>query len=272
MPVRIPIVRLVLCSSLLAVPAASFASAITFAVGGNTTQASIQPTLDAFRLAIGGNNNLGNPGPLTSGRREINWDGGGAPPTASGTPFNGFQNNRGASFTTPGTGFLQAQPADLGDPTYATTFAAFSPVRVFTPVASNITDVTFFIPGTNGLSPAAVSAFGSIFSDVDQSTSTRLDFFGLNNELLTSLFAPLGTTSSQSFSFAGVLFNAGEQVFRVRITTGTTPLGSPEAPGSDLVVMDDFIFAEPHAVPEPATLALLGTGLLAVARARRRRT
>ena len=40
------------------------------------TAASIQSTVDAFRAALGGSNNGNNPGPLLSGRREINWDGG----------------------------------------------------------------------------------------------------------------------------------------------------------------------------------------------------
>ena len=34
-------------------------------------------TVDAFRTALGDPNNGNNPGPLASGRREINWDGGG---------------------------------------------------------------------------------------------------------------------------------------------------------------------------------------------------
>jgi len=36
--------------------------------------------------------------------------------------------------------------------------------------------------------------------------------------------------------------------------------------------MDDFVFAEPTAVPEPMTLALVGAGLVAERAARRRRT
>ena len=90
----------------------ALASSITFSAVGPSA-ASITPTVDAFRAAMGGVNNLNAPGPLADGRREINWDGGGAVTTQSATPFNGFQNNRGALFTTPGSGFLQATPAGL---------------------------------------------------------------------------------------------------------------------------------------------------------------
>ena len=41
------------------------------------TAAAIQNTVDAFRAALGDPNNGNNAGPLATGRREINWDGGG---------------------------------------------------------------------------------------------------------------------------------------------------------------------------------------------------
>ena len=66
----------------LAAPGTSKAGFITFSVGGNTTTASIQGTVDAFRAVVGNPNNGNAAGPLNSGRREINWDGGGARPDA----------------------------------------------------------------------------------------------------------------------------------------------------------------------------------------------
>jgi hypothetical protein len=39
--------------------------------------ASIQSNVDAYRAALGDPNNGNGPGPLATGRREINWDGGG---------------------------------------------------------------------------------------------------------------------------------------------------------------------------------------------------
>ena len=266
--------RSLFASFLVLLPAVAQASAITFEVGGNATTVSIQATVDNFRAALGNPNNANNPGPLGSGRREINWDGGGgvSTPAPAGTPFAGFQNTRGALFTTPGSGFLQAVAADLGDPSYAGLFAPFSPLRLFTPVGSNITDVTFFIPGSGGATAATVAGFGSVFSDVDLANTTQLDFFDLNNALLFSRSVLQGLTPEQSFSFLGVLFNAGERIARVRITTGNSALVGQETAGKDLVVMDDFLFSEPlSSVPEPATLTLLGVGLLAARSARRRR-
>jgi hypothetical protein len=251
----------------LAILAGSAAADFTeFSVGGSTP-ASIQATVDAFRAALGNPNNANNPGPIVGGRREINWDGGGAvTAAASGSTLTAFQNTRGATFTTPGTGFLQT-PLDVAEltginPTYSTLFTTFSPVRIFTPTGSNITDATFSLPGTAGATPATISGFGAVFTDVDLANVTKMEFFDLGGNSLDVLNVPqgvAGTAPNGSLSFMGGIANAGERIARVRITTGNSALGPNDLPvdNVDIVAMDDFLYSEPIAVPEPASLLLV---------------
>jgi hypothetical protein len=266
----------------MAIGASARAGFDLFEVGGTSAPASIQAEVDEFRAALGDPNNGNAAGPISGGRREINWDGGAAT-TATVTnvsTLSAFTNTRGATLTTPGTGFLQT-PLDVTEltsiePTYATTFNTFSPVRIFTPTGSNVTDVTFSLPGTNGATPATVSAFGAVFSDVDLASTTTIEFFDLANASLLLLNVPPRTATDVpiGLSFAGAEANAGEQIARVRITTGNQALGLPDSNGNpvDVVVMDDFIYAEPVAVPEPSAGWLVASGTVAVGtRLRRRR-
>lgn len=96
---------------------------------------------------------------------------------------------------------------------------------------------------------------------MDLPDTTKIEFFNAANDLLLSSFVEPGTGADGSLSFLGVVFDAGERIDHVRITTGNTSLGPDDGSGVDVVAMDDFLFAEPQAVPEPATLVLVGSGL-----------
>ena len=243
---------------------------IVFQAAGPTV-ASIQSMVDAFRAAIGGANNGNAPGPLAAGRREINWDGGGSTATSIvPTPFDGFLDNRGGRFTTRGSGFVQAPAAGIattfGNPKYETIFQAFSPVRLFSPIDSNVTRATFFVPGGGEL-PAATRAFGAVFSDVDQSgddkrhpyysywgkrrSFTSMSFYGVKGNLLYTADVP-ASQGDASQSFLGVLFDDA-RVAHVRIVTGNAAPGPNDTRRRDIVMMDDFVYAEPQWIEGKAT-------------------
>jgi hypothetical protein len=251
-------------------PPKDFVPPVVFQAAGPTV-ASVQSSVDAFRAALGDPNNANAPGPLASGRREINWDGGGANVTTDTpvTPFNVFLNTRGGQFTTPGTGLSQGPPSGgpqggfaalFDNPTYGTTFSTFSPMRLFTPVGSNITDALFFIPGTNGAAPATISGFGAVFTDVDQPdgsgpgrkhgnrrASTLVEYFDSDGKLLFSSFVP-ASPGDGSLSFFGIMFDDA-RIARVRITSGNVAPGPDDDRKHDVVVMDDFIYGEPQPLP-----------------------
>ena len=263
--------------------AAQFANAAAIVQSAaGLTVASITPTRDAFRTDLGGGTVAGANGSFGGLRREINWDG--VPDSLSALnllPFNFFNSNsaRGAEFSTPGTGFQVSSTAAVGsinfgniDPSYTSTFAPFSPQRLFTALGSNIVDVNFFLPGT--ATPAGVKGFGSVFSDVDLANTTSIQYFSTLGASLGTFFVP-ASLGTQTFSFLGVSFNAGEMIGRVRITSGNRALGAGVTDQNgdlrDVVVMDDFLYGEPTAVPEPATIltGLAGLSLVVIARRRK---
>lgn len=226
------------------------------------TAASIQGSVDQFRAAVS----------VPAGRREINWDGGNPANEATsvvGNPFTGFLVSRGALFTTPdGTGFVQAPagtdvaPGGLAgffnNPTYKTSFRAFSTSRLFAVIGGRVTDVNFFVPGGGNVA-ATVNGFAAVFSDVDQpngsgpakkrgnrNASTLIEYYGTEGQLLFSSFVP-ASPGDGGFSFFGVVF-PDARIARVRITSGDVAPGPNDSEKDDVVMMDDFIFGEPHPV------------------------
>lgn len=259
---------------LLAVPVAHGSFIVYEAAGANP--AGITSTRDAFRTAVGGGTVAGPNGSFGGLRREINWDG--VPDSRADPnplPANFFNTNspRGAVFSTPGTGFLVSANAGVGPSVlfgFPNEFQTFSAQRLFTAVNSNITDVSFFLPGTP--TAATTSAFGLVFVDVEEERSSKIEFFDQSDSLIFSRDALVAV--NQGLSFLGAVANAGERISRVRITSGVNTIVSNGVlgnPNDDLVVMDDFLYAEPVQVPEPPAILLLGLGLLAGFTSRRPR-
>ncbi|MFM9916870.1 MAG: hypothetical protein ACKVOX_13745 [Rhizobacter sp.] len=242
---------------------------ITFEATGSDA-AAISPTRDAFRAAIGGGSVAGANGSFGGLRREINWDG--VPdlrsdPNALPADFFNVTSPRGAVFSTPGTGFMVSANAGGATPAlfgFAGDFATFSAQKLFTAVDSNITDVRFFLPGTS--TSATTSAFGLIFTDVEVFGETRLEFFDAADTLIFSREAL--ASGNQGLSFLGATVTDGA-ISRVRITAGLNTIhanGLLGNPNDDVVVMDDFIYAEPtqaRGIPEPSSLALAVVALFA---------
>lgn len=256
----------------------SHAGVLTFESAGSTI-ASITAARDAFRAAVGGGTVAGANGSFGGLRREINWDGVTAPfADPNGLPADFFNVNspRGVVFSTPGTGFLVSANAGLATPVlfgFSSDFQTFSAQRLFTAVNSNITDVSFFVPGST--TAATTTAFGAVFTDVELANSSKLEFFDLNNMLIYA--RSVLPSGNGGLSFLGAVADGGEKISRVRITSGVNTIVSSGVLGNPLdevVVMDDFLYAEPTAVatvPEPSSL-VLGLCALGLTWLRRRRT
>jgi PEP-CTERM motif-containing protein len=258
------------------------AAPIVFSAAGNSA-ADILATVTAFRAALGTlNPNVA--GSFGTGRREINWDG---VPDAfaapNNLPANFFNVNspRGVVFSTPGTGFQvsanainpSSTPIEFGNinATYPGFFETFSAQRLFTALGGTITDVSFFIPGST--TPAFTTGFGAVFTDVDLANTSSLQFFGQGGSSLGTFSVP-NVSGDETLSFLGVLFNAGELISKVRVTSGNQVLSSGPTTG-DVTVLDDFIYGEPRLaqaqVSEPGALVLFAIALAAFGFSRRKR-
>jgi hypothetical protein len=216
----------------------------------------ISAVIDQYRSLLGSDNGVepGNKGP--SGYREINWDGVpdelAAPNFMPSDFFNAPEapRARGAFFSTPGEGIQVS--ADSDNPTgtlpyfkninsgYA--FKNFSEERLFSPIGSNVVDLTFFVPGTN--TPATVRGFGAVYTDVD-TNHTAFEYFDKDGNSLGTFETPV---ADSSLSFLGVVFPE-PIVFRVQIRYGTAALGPEDSADADVAVMDNFIYGEPQPLP-----------------------
>jgi hypothetical protein len=206
-----------------------------------------------FRGLLGDPLNGTTPGSQAAGRREINWDGVPASFTdndALPADFFNTRSPRGAVFTAPGQAFRVSSNnlADV-DPSYAGQFDFFSPQKTFAVSGGNVMTTEFRVPGAS--TPAVVRGFGVVFADVDRQGSALLEFFGPNGSL-GRFEAPVRSGNS-ALSFLGVVFQDAI-VTSVRIVSGRAALGAGVKDVSDgglvdLVVMDDFLYSEPQAVP-----------------------
>jgi len=218
-----------------------------------TATGDITAKVNEFRDLLGPSNG-GTAGQQPTGRREINWDGAGANPFNNRNDFPAafFNTNvkSGAIFTTNGTGFRN-DSTDFTEinPAYAAQFTFFSANKIFAPVGSNIVDQTFQVAGQP--TPAAVRAFGIVFSDVDLADKTTIELFAVDGTSLGKYASPIRSDAA-GLTFVGVAYEDAI-VARVRITLGTGALGANvndvSAGGTaDLVVFDNVVYGEPKQV------------------------
>jgi uncharacterized protein (TIGR03118 family) len=230
--------------------------------------ANVGAEFNDFRSDIGGGTTVGPNGSFGGVRREINWDQ--VPATASApnnlpADFFNTTSPRGVVLSTTGSGFqVSGATTDAGagqpaaqnfgniNPTYTATFRQFSAQRLFTALGSNVTNVNFFVPGTT--TPATVNSFGAVFTDADNAGNSRLQFFDVNGVLITDQPVP-AQSGTATVSFLGVT-SSNRPIARVQIISGNSALGPNDSPPeTDVVVMDDFVYSEPVAVPPPAPRA-----------------
>jgi hypothetical protein len=221
-----------------------------------TGTGDLKAAVRRFRQLLGPNNGgapVGNP----KGRREINWD---SVPDEFASPnalpadfFNAAvaPRARGAVLSTPGTNVAvsadSSNPAGAGvrfgniNPGYASQFTTFSAERLFSPIGSNVVNLTFRVPGTN--KRAVVKAFGAVYTDIDKAKNTAFEYFSPSGRSLGKFSAPV---SKGKRSFLGAVFVKRLRVARVRIRYGSGPLGPSDSTSYDAAVMDDFFYSEPR--------------------------
>jgi hypothetical protein len=114
-----------------------------------------------------------------------------------------------------------------------TIFQTFSPERLFSPIDSNIVNLTFAVPGTQ--TPALVRGFGAVYTNV-AIDHTAFEYFDANGQSLGQYSVPI---AAGGLSFLGVVFDQ-PVVARVSIAYGTVALGPDDDAENNVAVMDDF--------------------------------
>jgi hypothetical protein len=188
------------------------------------------------------------------GRREINWDGVPAEfvspllfptnffnPTETTAPDG---RKRGLVFTPANAALLVSDKrfAEI-DSAFKNQFTAFSKTKLFSSKGTIITEINFQLPGTK--TPAFITSFGLVFSDVDNADATTVEIFK-GTKLIVKAKAQ---AANKKFSFVG-LHTLKSRITSVKITCGNIVLapGVQDGSAKDVVVMDDFIYSEPKAL------------------------
>src|SRR5574341_354529 len=189
-----------------------------------TATGDIAARVAEFRTLLGDPANGGTAGQQPAGRREVNWDGAGARAfnNQDHFPTDFFNNNVKAGLVYDGGSFRNDSSvfAEI-NPTYANEFKPFSPKVMFSAIGSNVIDALFHVAGE--VTPAAVTGFGVVLSDVDIDQKTSIELIDKDGNSLGSFFAPQ-RSDANSLSFIGVKYDA-PIIARVKITCGNGVLG-----------------------------------------------
>jgi hypothetical protein len=218
---------------------------VVFSASGDITA-----KLTEFRNQLG---TLNSRTGLTTGRREINWDG--VPdslddkkipgnffnPTEAGSPES---LQRGIVYASADNAMVSKTNFSQVNGNASTEFASFSGNKSFAVVNANRWPVTFQVAGRS--TAASVQGFGAVFTDVDKSNSTAIEFFN-GQTSLGQFFVPAHDNTSR-FSFLAVYFpnNAVTEILishEGKLSEGEKDITQGGA--KDLIVLDDFIYSEP---------------------------
>lgn len=213
---------------------------------------NISGKVDEFRQLLGATLNT-TPGAV-GGRREINWEGVPDSLLSKALPkdfFNpvgtepalaarqrGLVYESAGSFMVSNTSFTEINSQAAGQ------FSAFSGSKTFANVTNNLWDLSPEVPGK--AEAATVKGFGIVFSDVDITNSTFMEFFN-EGRSLGKFYVP-ARNSSSSHSFLGVYFKK-ERITSIKVghdgVIGNGEKDISQSGAHDLVVLDDFLYDEP---------------------------